>query len=303
MRRTLEEAWLYLIRLYTYNTPISKGKYRLFQEAMSLCALEHRSLNVTTRDGRPFMVDLTTGMQEHVFFFGEYEKVESGIASKLIKAGDVCLDVGAHFGWYTTLMAKLAGSGGEVHAFEPVPHIFRELERNVELAGSPDNIKINNLALGDTNTTITLNVFDGEPSGHASIGAKKDVGAERFECQMIRLDGYLSENVERDVTFVKVDIEGAELMLLKGAERLFTQAVPPIFLMEMALSPASLFDYRPDELVQFIGSRGDYVFLKVLEERCRMVEIDGFADDDVGANVFCIPRQLSLEPIADLIEP
>ena len=302
MRRKLEENWLRLVRFYTFNTPISKGKYRLFQAALRFCKLEHKSLVGRSKDRRHFSVNLTTGMQEHVYFFGEYEKVLSRIASKLINSGDVCIDVGANFGWYTTLMAELCGHTGEVHAFEPVPQSYRELAKNYALSGSPENVFINELALGDREGVVSINIFDGEPTGHASIAAKGDSGFASFECRVTTLDDYLVRNCIRDVNFVKVDIEGAEMMFLLGAERLFSQEKPPVFLMEMALAQTSHFGYTPNDLIKFIATRGDYEFFAVDEARSKLIRIEQFTDDDIGANVFCIPRHVSLGPISKLIE-
>lgn len=302
MRRFIEELWLRSIRIYTYNTPISKGKYRLFQTALGLCSLPHEAIPARTRDGRRFSVDLTSGMQDHVFFFGEYEKTISRVASRLINSGDICIDVGANFGWYTTLMAMRCGDSGEVHSFEPVPRSFRELEKNVKLAGSPRNVHINEAALGDKEDTITISIAAGEPTGHASMAAKGQDGGLSFQCRMTTLDNYLIENKVGNVDFVKVDIEGAEMMFLKGAARLFEQNVPPVFQMEMALAQAKHFGYLPNDLLKFIGSRGDYEFYRVFENEEILRQITHFDDNDIGANVFCIPAEVSKDAIADMIE-
>lgn len=302
MSRKLEEKLLSLIRLYTYNTPVSKGKYRLFQTALRLSKFQHESLPARSKDGRRFSANLTTGMQDQVFFLGEYEKILSAVASSLINKDDVCIDVGANFGWYTTLMAQICGAGGEVHAFEPVPQSFRELVKNYALSGSPNNVFINELALGDKKGVVSINVFDGEPTGHASIAVKADADSLSVQCNMGTLDDYLVEHSIGDVNFVKVDIEGAEMTFLQGAERLFKQEKPPILLMEMALEQTRHFEYLPDDLIKFIGSRGCYEFLAADEARGKLRQIDGFADDDIGANVFCIPLSVSLSPILHIIE-
>ncbi|HQZ83190.1 MAG TPA: hypothetical protein PLR83_08220 [Pyrinomonadaceae bacterium] len=127
------DAFLKAVRFYTYNTPIAKGKYRLFQTALGLLKEKPTAIDAQAKDGRRFLADLTTGMEEMLFFLGEYEPAISAIAKRLIRKGDICLDVGANFGWYTTMMAMLAGPDGEVHSFEPVPTTYRQLERNVAL--------------------------------------------------------------------------------------------------------------------------------------------------------------------------
>ncbi len=301
-RRRAEEAWLRLIRMYTYNTPIARGKYRLFLSALKLCSLEHDSLRGQATDGRRFWINLTTGMQEMVFFVGEFERAVTEIVRLLVNEGDVCVDVGANFGWYTTLFAKEAGETGEVHSFEPVPATYRELRRNYELMGSPDNVFINNLALGDQPGRITMNLFGGLPTGHASLSSQgRDVTAS-FECPMITLDSYLDDKRIEKVDLIKVDIEGAEMMFLNGAARIFEQEAPPIFLVEMALGQTQHFGYVPDDLVKFIALKGDYKFYAVDEASGRLQQIHGFAPGDIGANVFCMPRGRESAQFAALVD-
>lgn len=292
LRRKLEELLLRAVRLYTYNTPISKGKYRLYESALALCSDPPDSVRTEVKDGRQFWVNLTTGMQETVFFLGEFEKEITKIAASLVKKGDVCIDVGANFGWYTTLFYRHAGEGGAVHSFEPVPATFRELTRNYEILGSPENVFINNLALGNHEGTVSINLFADLPTGHASLSAQGRSDTEVFDCRMVTLDSYLEEQAVGPVNFVKVDIEGAELMFLNGAKTLFEQDIPPIFLMEMALQQTSNFDYVPNDLIEFIGSWREYDFYAVDEINGRLKSINGFAEGDIGANVFCFPRGL-----------
>lgn len=282
------DLFLKVVRLYTFNTPIAKGKYRLYQAALSLVKNKPNSAFTRVKDGRKFEVDMTTGMQETLFFIGEYERAISAIAERLISKGNVCIDAGANFGWYTTLMSLKAGREGEVHSFEPVPTTFALLEKNRKLAFFPDRIFVNNLALGDREDKVSINVFGGQPTGHASLSAKDERSVESFDCKMTTLDVYLEENRVGNVAFVKVDIEGAELMFLQGAERLFAQSVPPVFLMEMALAQSKNFGYLPNDLIEFLRERHAYEFFKVDEVSGKLHPIDGFSPEDIGANVFCV---------------
>lgn len=284
------DAFLKAVRLYTYNTPIAKGKYRLFQTSLGLLKEKPTAIYARSKDGRRFIADLTTGMEEMLFFLGEYEPAISMIARRLIRNGDICLDVGANFGWYTTMMAVLAGSDGEVHSFEPVPKTFAQLKRNTELLSGAARVSINNLALGDRDDVLTINLFEGLTSGHASFATYEGHSSASFECEMTTLDRYLSSKMADEVSFVKVDIEGAEMMFLRGAERLFAQENKPIFLMEMALAQTERFGYSPNDLIAFIAERGPYIFYRIDEVQRRLSVIEGFAPDDIGANVFCVPQ-------------
>jgi hypothetical protein len=136
---------------------------------------------------------------------------------------------------------------------------------------------------------MEIHLFFGLTTGHASLSSGGRNDATVFKCRVAVLDEYLSENDVTGVDVVKVDIEGAELMFLRGARRLFEQARPPVILMEMALNTTRHFGYKPDALVKFIGGQAEYSFF-VIDERSRKLRpIEGFAEDDIGANVLCIP--------------
>lgn len=286
----IENLILRTVRLYTFNTPLARGRHRAYLTALKLCKTLPDRMPAETKDGRKFSVHLKTGMQATVYFLGEYETALTEIVTSVLRDGDVCLDVGANFGWYTTIFQRYCGPGGEVHAFEPVPPTFRELEENYSLMDSPENVFINNLALGEKPDELTINLFEGLSSGHASMSDQGRSDSISFKCKVVTLDSYLEDKSVRDVNFVKVDIEGAEMMFLKGAERLFAQNTPPIWLMEMALQQTSNFGYKPNDIIEFMRQRADYDFYKVDEPNTRLVKIHGFADGDIGANVIVFPR-------------
>jgi len=300
--QSAKSVFLRAIRCYTFYTPISKGKYRAFLTALSVFKTLPDGLEVETTDARKLSVDLSTGLQSTVFFFGEYESAITHIAETIISRNQCkhFLDVGANFGWYTTLFYKHARLDGSVHSFEPVPSIFDNLLRNFDLMGRPANVKINRVALGDKEDNLKINLFRGLSTGHASLSDHGRNDAVEFDCQMISLDSYLEQNSVSRIDFVKVDIEGAELMFLKGAKQLFRQEIPPIILMEMALNQTKNFGYLPNDLIELICGHGDYEFYKIDESRIKLVMIDSFDPDDIGANVICIPTELAANSVAGL---
>ena len=282
---------LKLIRLYTFNSPLRKGKLTLANFGMRFSGFQKAGEIVPTVDGRRLYADLSTGMCLTLFFLGEYERSVTRIIEAVVHRGDVCLDVGANFGWYTTRLHQLCGPEGAVHAFEPVPQTFAILEKNIALIEKSDNIHINNVALGDVPGKVEMHIFAGLPNGHSSISAMGREDYATVESPLITLDSYMEEKLLERVDFVKVDIEGAELMFFKGAGRLFAQKVPPIWMIEMALGTTKGFGYLPDELVRYMKERADYRFYAVNEIKGTLTQIEGFAADDIGANVLCLPAE------------
>jgi FkbM family methyltransferase len=290
MKGKLAENWLKLIRLYTFYSPVRKGKVRLYEFAMNLCSEKPQDQVAITFDGRKINVNLASRVSDPVYFLGEYEREISKLVIKIVKEGDVCFDVGANYGWYATLFSSLCGNTGQVHAFEPLPGLFEKLQRNMELAGYPENVFLEPLALGDENRIVTLHTFPGLTTGHNSLSAMDQDNYETTEVKMVTLDSYLSEKGLTRVDFLKIDIEGAELLFLHGARSLFKIDRPPFLLMEMALNTSKGFGYIPNDLIEFIRSQAAYRFFTIDESDGRLTEIEGFAADDIGANVLCIPE-------------
>jgi hypothetical protein len=78
-------------------------------------------------------------------------------------------------------------------------------------------------------------------------------------------------------------------MFLHGATKLFEQKVPPVIMAEMALGTTKGFGYLPNDLIEFMRQRAAYDFYALNDFDGTLRKIDGFAPDDIGANVLCLP--------------
>ena len=289
-----------LIRFYTFHSPFKKGRHRLSNLAFRLESNMPREIVAKTIDGCELCIDTTNNSYKYIYFLGEYESAISNIFRKIIERGDICLDIGANIGWYTTLFQKLVGPKGHVYAFEPVPHIFKQLKRNADLNSSLANVTINNLALGNEERTVDMHVFANMPDGHSSISTFGNTEFETFTSRMTTLDSYFAEHKIDNVSLVKMDVEGAELLALQGAEKLFQQDRLPVLEIEMALATTKGFGYLPNDLIEYIRARGDYDFYAIDETRFTLTQINGFEPEDIGANVLCLPVTFDKEKILNL---
>lgn len=280
-----------LTRLYTFYSPIRKGKYRLALASLGLKKDLPKQVVAKTIDGRTLKVNFDNHFAHFVYFLGEYEPAITNVIKKIVKPGDVCFDIGGNIGWFTTLLQTLVGEKGEVHSFEPVPPTFKVLEENVKSNINSKAVRLNNFALGERKDEMNLHIFDDLPDGHASMSnfGKSDFTA--YKCKVETVNSYLQENEIDNVKFVKVDIEGAELTMLKGATGFFKQEIPPIFEIEMALDTTKGFGYLPNDIIEFIKSQFDYEFFVINEKTNNLEKIEKFNPTDIGANVLCIPKE------------
>lgn len=160
------------------------------------------------------------------FVFGTWETKVVEAICRLVQPGQVALDIGAHVGYFTLLLAKQVGPSGRVMAFEPNPRIFEILQENVTLNGYR-NVTLDNTAVADRTGTGTLTLYRRLPlAGRDSTvpGAAPGAG---IEVPMVRLDDYFAPPGVR-VDFLKIDIEGAESLALDGMSGILQRDHPTL---------------------------------------------------------------------------
>ena len=196
--------------------------------------------------------------------------------------GWVVLDVGAHVGIYSLWVSRLVGDGFVI-AFEPNPIAYRWLISNIELNGAT-NIKALPYALGDEITRERLYVA-GENIGASSLimnhiinspAGKYSIVGE-FVVPVVTMDYVIDKSMEivsrpvKHVDLVKVDVEGYEMRVLRGAERALREGLIDRFVIEVHTDQVSTKDlvrylanygYTMDKVVRF-GNVKDMVYLRL----------------------------------------
>jgi FkbM family methyltransferase len=157
----------------------------------------------------------------------DHEQFPLGLLRQCVRESDVIWDVGANIGMYSRFEIQAFGAS-HVCAFEPMQGNLSLLRRNIELGGIADRVTIVPIALGDQDMRMKLQVDDmqsatavldvvtgGKPSeGRANVG----LPPKTEEVQVRRLDSLLAEGNLPEPTILKVDVEGAEVLVLRGAE-------------------------------------------------------------------------------------
>lgn len=181
--------------------------------------------------------------------FGEYEEADCNM---LIKLGANCkdmYDIGANFGWYTILMAKQFPNMG-VAAFEPVPHTYECLWNNLRL-NPLYNVIPYNCGFSDKPGINTINCYP-EGSGNASLmnltgKSSVDVITANFTT--------LNSLLKHTVDIIKCDVEGAEMLVLKGGD-IFIPEKKPIILIELCEKWLNQFGTSRKEVIEYLKNWG-----------------------------------------------
>jgi FkbM family methyltransferase len=186
--------------------------------------------------------------------------------------GSQTIDVGANYAYFTERLSKLVGEKGEVYAFEPIPFTFSVLELIVK------KLKLNNAfiyrkGVSNSNETVTFTVpkmgYGTISAGQAHISDRKNDLPDKYEnykfddeekvaCEIVALDDFLGQKLN-NVSFIKIDIEGAELFAMQGMQNVIDRC-KPVLLIEICPPFLHGFGITDDQLLTYIKELGYQIF-------------------------------------------
>ena len=198
----------------------------------------------------------------HLYKYGVHEPDASNylLANLALQPGDVVFDIGGNIGWFSLLLSKIANETPvDIFSFEPDPTNFGLLKENISLNNATSITPIQ-AAVAQESGTMTLHLFGKSNRGRHSLLAIHE--GDTIDIRTTTLDEFWQERKlgERVPRFIKMDIEGFELMALKGASAVLARCpmvmleFSPTYMRAAALDPAELIDlmsghgFRPNEL-------------------------------------------------------
>ncbi|NEJ22537.1 FkbM family methyltransferase [Rhizobium leguminosarum] len=173
------------------------------------------------------------------------ERRERRLMRDMISPAMIVVDVGANIGIYTRMFSSLTGTAGHVHAFEPAPANFEKLETTVN---GLSNVSLRHAAVGAGSGTIKLYVSNELNVDHRTFDSGD--GRASIDVPLVKLDDYFSPG--QRVDFIKIDVQGYELSVLQGAERVLRENHDIRIFMEFWPYGLSKAFVDPSELTQFL---------------------------------------------------
>ena len=197
--------------MYAIRKSRSEAALLYYRKAWRVFGKKHQAI---TYFGSKMRVDLMDSLDNTIFFFGIWEPNISKEIERRLKPGGTFVDIGANIGYYSLLASKAVGERGKVIAIEASPSIFELFNDNMSI-NRVTNVRSVNLAVSDKNDVLT--VYDG---GKGNRGATSTIatwrdGKASAQVKATTLNQILSPEEIRQVSLIKIDVEGAELPILR----------------------------------------------------------------------------------------
>jgi FkbM family methyltransferase len=193
------------------------------------------------------------------YFPKDYEAANFNFLESVCKQGDAIIDVGAHFGLFSVRASQIVGSKGKVFAFEPAPSTFSILNKTV-LINNVENIVVPiKAAMSDNNGQAKFYLSSTVGDVANSLVNYNDNVHMGYEVDLIKCDSFVQKkNIK--VNFFKIDAEGAELSVLKGAEWVLREQKPYCIL---SMHPSSILKFgdSSEKIWNFLQGLNYYILV------------------------------------------
>jgi FkbM family methyltransferase len=225
-----------------------RGATRLTLAAASLFP-QLQMLRVPIGADAAVYIDLRITASHHLLEGVLHEDRELELVSKIVHDGDVCWDVGAHFGVYTVLFSRQVGASGKVFAFEPNSLLLPSLERTIR---ELPNVVLHRTALSNASGTTSFFVPPDFSAASLANWTSDKTQSKRITVEQRTADELLREGVIEAPSFIKCDVEGAEALVFAGAATILNSDNAPIILFELNRRASEGFGLDGSNALRFL---------------------------------------------------
>lgn len=204
-------------------------------------------------------IDLSLGKMVRAMYFDCFDFEIRRLIEKYLKPGDVFFDIGANVGYFTAVGANAVGLSGKVYSFEPIPEYYCNLEKIAEF--NPDySIITNDFALGEHSCQSTIVKHPQNVGGSSLLNnyvAEEGANAT-YDIDIKRIDEYVANEKIDKISLIKIDTEGFELPVIKGAAEFLASHRKnlPLIIAEISPEAFKLLGREIEELKDFMLSYG-----------------------------------------------
>ena len=242
-------------------------------------------------EGRKIFTRNNDGLALSIFKI--YEPNQTEVVKKYVHEGDTVIDIGAHVGYYTLLMAQLVGENGKVYSFEPDPVNFQLLKKSVEINGF-ENVVLIQKAVSNITDKVKLFLGDDDSAINRIYDAKLGDAKESIDVESVTIDEYFKENDEL-INFIKIDSEGSEVKIINGMKQFLSRNQELVMMTEFF---PFLIKKSGDEPNQYLKSLEKFGFslYNILDknEKTNKINSENFLESGINSeyctNLLCIKQ-------------
>jgi len=229
---------------------------------LSRLALLRQKINPSTEqflveievDGLSMKANLCQQYCGDIYYGIGFEHSELSLVKQFVQKDDTFFDVGANIGVYTLLASQLAGEGGHVHSFEPLSDANELLRSNVRL-NQCGNVTINPVAIGEENGEVPI--YINAQNALSSLGnTNRGKIIKSQTVQILTLDTYAKGAGVSKLDFLKIDVEGFEGHVLRGAEKLIESSPNLVVMSELAKKNFAPLGFSVKDVLDWMRKHG-----------------------------------------------
>ena len=204
------------------------------------------------------LLDPNDQVSRHILETGFWERDSWQVVQQHLQSGATFVDIGAHIGYYSLKAAPVVGPSGRVVAIEPNPETVRKLRDNIQASGA-HVVTVEPVACADVEGTLELFAAPEANTGETSLSranaSQSGTVVTSYQVRARPLDDILRDTGVSRVDAIKIDVEGAELIVLKGARETMAR-FHPMILVEIIDRQLRAMGSSADELTAFLHSQG-----------------------------------------------
>jgi len=234
-----------LLNVYTRNFSFPHRGLKYFLKAANSLGIANKTYKKRLHDSFYMLLNPTEHIQQQLFWYGYYEKEVGELLKRVVKPGDVFLDLGANIGYFSLLVAHDSPSV-KVISFEPVAGLFQNMNNNVSL-NNIKNISTINAAVGEINEEKELFVSAPDNLGMSSFHQPENFSGKTERVRVVTIDNWFKTAGLSEIDIIKLDIEGSELAALKGMKEVLQQQ-KPVLIVEINPGTLSMFNLKPSDI-------------------------------------------------------
>lgn len=197
----------------------------------------------------------SVALRDKALFAKVSEEIIEQFYRAWVRHGDVTIDVGANVGRHLFPLCEAVGSTGHVHGFEPVPSLATALDAQITKRNLASRIQFRQAAVSDAPGKATFYEVSDAPA-LSGLRARDDLSSDQkvraFETDVVTLD----TTIQGPVRFIKIDVEGAEFNVFKGARRILESQRPVVAFEDGRGRSAGMYGYQLSEFYEFFATCG-----------------------------------------------